>query len=155
MRRFSFVSSILGFGTLIWVVAGLSGCASTSLLPLGEWEDDYGIRYVVSEVVWDQNPGGKYHISKCNPEARYLVARNDSSNATDQGLWTRIDWMPLQDMKPFEWAFCLTAYQESSETAAEAIQASDRSQPLVGCNGFPFSRMKPVPAGEASRSDYD
>ena len=58
------------------------------------------------------------------------------------GLFTRIDWVRL-DMAPFTWAFCMTAYKATPADSAEATQPAKRDVPRTGCNGFPFSRMKP------------
>lgn len=76
------------------------------------------------------------------PARRYLIAWNDSSNATAPGLWTRIDWIPLSGMPPYAWAFCLSAYEAPSRAAAEATAIARPDTPRTGCNGYPFSRMR-------------
>ena len=122
----------------------VGGC--TTLKPVdgrvGEFEDDYGITYRITPTEWVQNPGTKYHIVAWNRDARFLVARNDTGNPEDGGLWTRIDWMEFEDMKPWQWGFCLTEYRAASADDAARAAAADRDNPRTGCRGFPFSRMK-------------
>jgi len=115
------------------------------LLLLGQYQDDYGIAYTIEEDVWHQHPDTKYRIVHWFPEAQYLVAQNDSSNPSDGGLWTRIDWLELTDMPPYKWAFCLSAYNASSAEEAAKVDIAQRETPLTGCNGYPFSRMQPKP----------
>ncbi|HTE28329.1 hypothetical protein [Flavitalea sp.] len=108
----------------------------------GNFTDDYKIRYSISDSLWMQLPGTKFHIIKWNLDEQYLVAKNDMENPGDGGLYTRIDFMQFKDMAPFEWGFCLTAYKAKDSDTAEKTAAADRSNPKKGCGGFPFSRMK-------------
>ena len=75
-------------------------------------------------------------------DAGTLIDRNDTANTHAPGLWTRIDWVRLGGMEPYTWAFCLTAYDAPTRTAAEATPAADRATPRTGCTGYPFSRMR-------------
>jgi len=111
---------------------------------LGQFEDDYRIQYVISSKTWTQFPASKYQIVHWNSSEQYLLAQNDSSNTSAAGLWTRIDWMNLDEMAPYEWAFCISAFEEDSRDAAELVHIADRSLPKTGCNGHPFSRMKRI-----------
>lgn len=121
---------------------------------LGTFEDDYGIRYVVTTDEWTQLPSSRLRIERWVPNERYLIAQNDSSHPTEPNLWTRIDWIDLEaldleamgisEFGPYRWAFCLSAYDAESAEAAEATDTTNPEEPLTGCNGFPFSRMKPV-----------
>ena len=75
---------------------------------------------------------------------RYFVAQNDAANPSDGGLWTRIDWMPLTNMAPYSWGFCMTAYRAATRELARATPPPNPATPRTGCNGFPFSRMRPA-----------
>lgn len=108
----------------------------------GNFMDDYKITYTINDTLWTQKPNAKYHIIKWNEKEQYLIARNDKNNSTDGGLYTRIDYMTFENMSPFLWGFCLSAYNASIEAEAEAVKIADRANPRKGCNGFPFSRMK-------------
>ena len=110
----------------------------------GNFEDDYGIRYSISDTLWIQHPGIKYHIIKWNKEGQYIIARNDNDNPGEAGLYTRIDYMFFKNMEPFHWGFCLTVYNAKTDTEAETKAIADRQNPKKGCGGFPFSRMKKV-----------
>ena len=113
-------------------------------LVLGEFQDDYGGRHTVSATEWVQHPRANYRIVSWRPDAQYLIAQNDQANASDPGLWTRIDWLRLSGMPPYEWGFCFSAYKAPTAAAAESTMVAKRDTPRTGCNGFPFSRMKRV-----------
>lgn len=116
-------------------------------LVLGEFVDDYGSRYSISAGEWFHHPAIRYRIVTWNSERQYAIAQNAPSNLQAANLWTRIDWMPLSGMPPYEWAFCLSAYEKASAAAAEATDIARRDQPRTGCNGYPFSRMRRVQTG--------
>jgi hypothetical protein len=117
-------------------------------LLLGAFEDDYGNRFSITRDVWTQHPRTRYLVTRWRPAGQYVIARNDFSNPSDGGSWTRIDWMPLTGYPPYRWAFCLSAYRAPSAESAESTAIADRSAPRTGCGGHPFSRMRPV---ESSR----
>ena len=117
-----------------------SGDAPAALL--GAFVDDYGIRYTIAPDLWHQHPTARYRIARWTPEARTLLAQNDASNPADGGLWTRIDWVPLDGMAPYTWAFCLSVYDAPTPEAAMASGDVNPETPRTGCNGFPFSRMR-------------
>jgi len=50
--------------------------------------------------------------------------------------------MDFENMVPYTWGFCLTAYDAINKEAAENIATTDRKNPRQGCNGYPFSRMR-------------
>lgn len=141
--------------SLVFVVA--NGCARTQhavpagkppVALVGTFVDDYSVAYTISESVWQQHPDNKYRIEAWYPEAGYLVAQNYEDNVTDGGLWTRIDWIQLEGMPPYSWAYCLSAYNAPTREAAAQTQVAKKDTPRTGCNGFPFSRMKPAPPNE-------
>jgi hypothetical protein len=111
---------------------------------IGQFEDDYGIRYSISEQIWQQHPGSIYHIEYWDSDDQYVIAQNDEITSANPGKWTRIDWTPLENMAPYEWGFCLTVYDAPTATAAAAVIPALSDTPLTGCNGFPFSRMKRI-----------
>jgi len=108
----------------------------------GNFVDDYGIRYVVSDTMFMQLPRTKYHIIKWNVKDQYIVARNDNQNPGEGGLYARIDYMQFSNMDPWKWGFCLSVYDAKTDQIAETTAKADRQNPMKGCNGFPFSRMK-------------
>jgi hypothetical protein len=110
----------------------------------GEFMDDYGIRYTITPELWLQRPNARYHVVMSMAGERTLVARNDASNPGEGGLWTRIDWVRLEEGGEYEWAYCLAVYDAPTQEAALAAPPSGRDAPRAGCNGFPFSRMKRV-----------
>jgi hypothetical protein len=122
---------------------------------LGTFEDDYGNRHHISENSWVQEPDVRYDIERWMGSREFLVARNGPENEADPGLWTRIDWMPLDSVRPdpddvpstgaaWTWGFCLATWNASTLSDARRAGTADRSAPRTGCGGFPFSRMRPV-----------
>lgn len=109
---------------------------------LGRFMDDYGIRYEITETVWAQGSEARFHIVEWDLEKEYLVARNDSENPTEPGLWTRIDFVRLEADSEYPWAFCYAVYDATTRAEAESAAQSDRETPRTGCNGFPFSRLR-------------
>lgn len=109
----------------------------------GEFTDDYGNTFAISATRLDQQPHGRFHLVEWHADSQYVIARNDAANRSDPGAWTRIDWMPLDGMSPYTWAFCFTAWKATTREAAQSTPAADRSNPRRGCNGYPFSRMRP------------
>jgi hypothetical protein len=112
-------------------------------LPLGRFGDDYGGTHVVSPTTWQQGNSARYSIVAWQPAERYLIAQNDSLNPSAPGRWTRIDWVPLDGMMPWTWAFCFAAYDAPSADSAEATRVARAATPRTGCNGFPYSRLRP------------
>lgn len=109
---------------------------------IGRFQDDYGDHFEIDDSSWTQVPHGRFHIVEWHPDQQYLIAWNDSTNSSDPGLWSRIDWLTLDGMPPFIWGFCLTAYQAPSRDSAQATTPADRTTPMSGCGGHPFSRMR-------------
>jgi len=111
---------------------------------LGHFADDYGNFFRVADSLFEQLPRGRFRIVEWNLGEQYFIARNAETNPSDAGLWTRIDWMRFTDMAPFSWGFCMTAYRAPTEAAARATPSANRATPRTGCNGHPFSRMRPA-----------
>lgn len=111
---------------------------------LGTFEDDYQVRYKITDTLWLQLSNTRYHIIKWNLEKKYIIAKNDAKNPGEGGLYTRIDYMTFDNMAPWKWGYCLTAYNAPTDATAEATAAADRANPMKGCGGYPFSRMKRV-----------
>lgn len=109
---------------------------------IGEFEDDYGIRYQIDKQAFHLLPNDKFHIRRVNQAEGFLVLQNDSLNTFAPSLFTRIDYQKLNNMNPYEWAFCFSSFKEASiEDAIEKVN-TQKADLMTGCNGFPFSRMK-------------
>jgi hypothetical protein len=121
--------------------------ASQVSLPVwmkGQFTDDYKINYTINDTLFTMDGAANYHILQWNKKEQYLLTKNDSTNKTDKGLYTRIDYMSFTDMEPYTWGFCLSIYNAKDMNTLLEAKAADRSNPRKGCNGFPFSRMKRV-----------
>ncbi|HUR66598.1 MAG TPA: hypothetical protein VMZ03_09620, partial [Chitinophagaceae bacterium] len=85
---------------------------------VGNFKDDYGISYTMNNKEFVQHPGTKYHLISYNKEKQYFIARNDDKNPGEAGLYSRIDIMYFQNMQPYVWGFCLTAYKARTKEEA-------------------------------------
>lgn len=119
--------------------------SDSSSMFTGDFTDDYGIKYTITDTLWIQQPRTRFHIIKWNKKEQYLIARNDVKNPGEGGLYTRIDFMQFDGMAPWLWGYCLTVYDAKTDNVAEAVAIADRKNPRKGCNGYPFSRMKVAP----------
>ena len=120
------------------------GHAPTGLL--GDWIDDYGIRYEISDTLWLQQPSSVYRVRHWELDGQFLVAQNGPENPADGGLYTRIDWVPIPELAPWEWAFCMATWDANSAEGAAVAPSPDREHLRSGCGGHPFSRLRRVPA---------
>lgn len=114
---------------------------------LGAFQDDYGEGHTITTTEWLQQPSNRYHIVRWVPDRQFLIARNDSANRGAPGRWTRIDWVRLSGMAPYDWGFCFSAYEAPSASAAESTTVAKPETPRTGCNGYPYTRMRPIVSG--------
>lgn len=111
---------------------------------IGQFEDDYELRYTITDSLFKMEERTKIHITEWNFEEQYFIGQNDSLNQYDPLLYSRIDWTTFENMQPFEWGFCMSAYNAISIDSAVAVSTTNREVPKTGCNGHPFSRMKRI-----------
>ena len=137
-----FIASIVGCSTVKPNISNKLDEIPASLL--GNFRDDYGINYTINNRVWTQHPNIKYHLIEYNKDGQYFLAKNDDKNPSESGLFTRIDVMNFNGMKPYLWGFCLTAYNAKTLEEAASKLSADRNNPKKGCGGYPFSRMKAI-----------
>jgi len=109
---------------------------------LGAFEDDYGVQYHIDQEVFHLLPDDTFHIISVHKEEGYIILQNDSHNSFAPSLFTRIDYQKLEDMKPYEWAFCFSSYAAASMEEATDQVNTQKTDLRTGCGGFPFSRMK-------------
>jgi len=153
--RFRFLWLLMTmFGALSGVNACAFGSAGTSTTVagsppsyvLGSFIDDYGGHHTISRSEWKQGDDDPYRIVRWNADEHYLIAENGSTGPASLGRWTRIDWMRLDNMAPYAWAFCFSAYEMKTPAAAESSMVAKTATPRNGCNGYPFTRMRAIAA---------
>ena len=128
--------------------AGTAASASDGPVPppllLGAFEDDYGHRFEITPQSWSQEPGARLVVVEWLDAQRSILARTHPDDRGSEGeLWTRIDWVRLDDSAPWTWGFCLVIWDAPTRGAALAAPPADPDRPRIGCNGYPFSRMRP------------
>ncbi len=104
----------------------------------GDFIDDYRSRHTITDTAWLHHPGTRYRITRWDSAGQFLIARNVDST------WTRIDWMALEAMPPWTWAFCIATWNAPTADSAARVTIARRDAPRTGCNGFPFTRMRPA-----------
>lgn len=130
------------------LMAGCGGHARPPALapapaPLkGAFVDDYGTRHTIDDSIWQHGADTRYHVIAWHPASHFLIARNDSANATDGGRYARIDWLGLPGGDAWEWAFCIATWDAPSRAVAQASAVADTAKPRSGCGGYPFTRMR-------------
>jgi hypothetical protein len=108
----------------------------------GNFIDDYGITYTITDSVFTQAPGIRYRIIRWDTTQQFCIAYIQPKEPTDSILYTRIDYMRFTGMAPWLWGYCFTTYTAKNEAEAVTHPAANRQNPRKGCNGYPFSRMK-------------
>jgi hypothetical protein len=109
---------------------------------LGSFVDDYDSHFTLTEAEFIQHPRSRYRIVRWDLAGAFFVAQNGLGNPSDGGRWTRVDWIRLDAMAPWEWAFCFSAWKAETRAIAESTSVAQRATPRSGCAGHPFSRMK-------------
>lgn len=126
-------------------VSNKNQALSNEQIPLeliGVFKDDYGSSYVISQSEWVQDGRIKYHLLTYNKEEKFFIAKNGKNNPSEANLFSRIDIIFFENHEPWRWGYCLTNYKATSMQEAVHTAAAGRTNPLKGCNGYPFSRMK-------------
>lgn len=108
----------------------------------GNFIDDYGITYTITDSIFLQAPGIRYNIIRWDTAGQFFIASKAVKQQPDSLVFSRIDYMRFTDMQPWLWGYCFTLYTAKNEAEALTHPAADRQNPKKGCNGFPFSRMK-------------
>lgn len=111
--------------------------------PTGAFVDDYGSTHTISAAEWRQDAYTRTQIVRWNPSARYILGRSIPKDSSGSAGWVRIDWIPL-DSPPYTWAYCIIAYDKPDAASAEAVTTAKPDTPRTGCNGFPYTRLKPA-----------
>ena len=110
---------------------------------IGSVVDDDGTEYEITDTLWSHGRNARYRIVEWSPSGMYLLARNHADNPSEPGRWTRIDWVEL-DGSEYGWGYCYVVYDAASPDEARRAAPADRDHPRTGCNGHPFTRMKPI-----------
>ncbi len=147
------------WGVLAVVLLAMS-CGRRVAAPIptalqGTFVDDYGTRHTIDDSLWQHGTANRYRVIEWNATARFLIARNDTSNVADGGRYDRIDWVILPGDDGWMWAFCLATWNAPSATAARAVTRADTANPRSGCGGYPFTRMRRSGAAPSTEEAHD
>lgn len=126
-----------------WILIALPLLAACTAEPpteiLGDFVDDYGESHTLTATRWSASEAPDIAIEWWVPGEEYFLLRSD------EGLWTRVDWVMLDDPQ-WAWGFCLASWDQPSPEEAVRVGrgVADRTTPRTGCNGSPFTRMAPA-----------
>lgn len=107
----------------------------------GTYVDDYGEHVTITADVW-QIDTSIYHITILDNAQDYLIAANDEHNPYDTpGTWSRFDW--IHDTGDAVY-YCQTAYNASSEKAAQDTPRPSLQNFPKGCGVGSWSKLTPT-----------
>ena len=130
---------MIPFYCVILLFSYLPSDGDTPPYLLGDFKDDYDIKYTISDSTWIMYPDFQLDILTIDSIEMFVLGY-DQSDST----YTRIDFMKFQNQGDYTWGFCYTSYGKKDPSDALSGNSANRDTPKTGCNGFPFSRMKPV-----------
>lgn len=103
----------------------------------GDWVDAYNGTHSISNDDWAMGDS-LFTFLEVDATEGVIIAENDAGNEYNPGLFTRFDWVVVDDQP---W-FCQTAYDAADADAARDTAAADASDPANGgCNTFAWSRL--------------
>ena len=113
---------------------------------IGTYTDEFATTHELTSEAWTITyPGGApslFWIEEFSNDEGVILARNDAMNEYSPNLYSRFDWVVLQE----ELWFCQTSYDAESLEAARQTPRADSGDPATsGCNTFPWSRLTPTP----------
>ena len=107
-----------------------------NLSMIGEWEDNYGTSYTITQTDIQDSWGSSFSITEYNNAENWLIAQNGASNPYNPNLWSKFEWFVDTEIY-----YCQSAYDAPDADTAHAI-ASDTNDKQTGCNGFPWSILR-------------
>ncbi|HEU5075687.1 MAG TPA: hypothetical protein VFU02_15950 [Polyangiaceae bacterium] len=144
------------------LLAGCGNFAWSSLTPIalaGSYRDDFGGTHTITPRIW-QSGSSLFHLLEFSNEDFWAVAQNDCSNAYFPGRYSRFDWVTVAGGEggaagaagvagaagagtqgSSETYFCQTGYDVDSAEAARELEPADRTDLVLGCSGFPWSKL--------------
>ena len=130
--------------------AGFAWSALTPISLLGSYTDDFGGSHEITPGAWATNYAA-FHLIAFSNDEQWAVAQNDCSNTYFPGLFSRYDWVMLDEQTGEGGAggagaeerlyYCQTGYDLASADAAEAFDEADSTDVDTGCNGFPWTEL--------------
>ncbi len=125
-----------------------AGCTPAPLAIAGHYDDEWGGHHEITSEVWTQSGFGEvsqFLVRTYSNAEGWLVARNGPDNAWNADLFSRFDWMWVDDGTGEVLWFCQTIFDAESEEAALNTPAADATDPAVaGCGDFPWTRLTPT-----------
>lgn len=110
--------------------------AEAGLSIVGSYADNFMGQHVVTNSEWTSGTS-VFHISRASNHDKWLVAQNDEANMFSPCLWSRFDWVVLED----ELYYCQTVYNGASEQFALGAPAADAADLSAGCGGFSWTEL--------------
>ncbi len=112
---------------------------------VGTFDDDYGGHHVIDGKVWTMGKKTVFHLVQFDVANNVVFTHNAPENEHDGNTYSRIDYVKLEGMAPWEWGYCMTTWNSKTFEEAMAAKSANRADLMKGCGGHPFSRMKRSP----------
>lgn len=113
---------------------------SSAAMPIsGEYTDQFSGSYEVGYLTWETF-GSLFHVLQINLEEGYLIALNDKHNSYFPNLFSRFDWVQVEDQQ----YYCQSSYDAATASEASAnavVDSSDPSNSGCGASGFSWSEL--------------
>src|SRR5690606_27639097 len=117
---------------------------------LGSYTDAFGGSHAITPGAWISGPA-TFHLLTFSNDERWAVAQNDCGNSYFPGLFSRFDWVLLDEQTGEGGAggagveerlyYCQIGYDLASAEAAEAFDEADDTDLDAGCNGFSWTEL--------------
>ncbi len=111
---------------------------------VGTYTSNFGATVEISETEVSISYGtpSLYAVVDFDNAERFIVAQNDSNNASFPDLWSRFDW--AVDGTTVFW--CQQVFDGATRADAENAPSADRTDPAsggCGTKGFAFTQLTP------------
>lgn len=107
--------------------------------PTGKFVDDHGGQHSLGVNYWIMRGDGQASTFRyVDTKPGHIIAKNDSKNQYNPGLFSRFDYVKQKDGTI---AFCQTVADAATKEAAEKHKPANFKD-KKGCGGFPFSTLK-------------
>lgn len=111
---------------------------------VGIYTDTFGSSHTITDTSWTIQYGSYtpslFSITAYDNTTMVVLAQNDDLNSYFPLLWSRFDWLELDE----HLYYCQTTYNAASESDAASLPRADGSDPTSsGCGGFPWTDLTP------------
>lgn len=106
----------------------------------GAFVDQFFYTYEIDATSWDfYGSGTPGTITSWDNDAGWFVGQNSAKDKYNPDLWSRVDFVADGE----GWLLCQIGFAAKTEADAIAAKPADATDVAKGCNGFPWSELRP------------